>query len=128
MAQISFNSFLKEVHGKVGNLVVRKIGGRYYFSERPQTLDEREPTAGQVGFRKRFRQASDFARRVQRTPELHAFYAPFAKARDLRVRAIAISDWFHPPTVDAIELKGYRGKRGGVILIRATDKYGVAKV
>lgn len=128
MATLIPHALLQELRGNVDGLVIRKIRGRYFLSRKPEQDENRQPTAGEQAFRRRFRLASSWAQRVQSTPELHDFYAPFAKKRDLRVRAVAISDWFHPPVVQAIDLKGYRGRAGDRIVVRAHDEFGVKAV
>jgi hypothetical protein len=65
---------------------------------------------------------------VQTDPVLHAFYVPFAQKRGVRVRAMAISDWFNAPKVEAVDLIRYRGRAGDPIAIRATDAFGVVRV
>lgn len=128
MAKISFHQFLQEVRGNLGGFVVRKIRGQYFIGPKPGQEWKHQPTAGQKAFRRRFRLASQYAQAVQRNPELHAFYAPLAKERDLRVRALAISDWFDVPKVTAVDLARYRGRAGDSITIRATDRFGVVRV
>ena len=67
--------------------------------------------------------------RVRRgEPVQHAFYEPIAKARGLRVRAVAIGDWFKAPKVEAIDASAYSGRSGDVIGICATDDVGVVGV
>jgi len=128
MGKLALNGFIKHLRGNVDGLVVRKIRGQYYLGSRARAKPDREPTAGQRAFRRRFHFASEFARRVQRDPELHAYYLPFARRRDIRVRAVAISDWFNPPKVTALDVSRYRGRRGDRIDVRATDLYGVGRV
>jgi len=128
MAQIDFNPMIDGMHGRLCRTVIRKIRGKYYFHPKPVADPDREPTPAQLEFRRRFRLASDYAYYVQRTPELHDFYLPFAKTLDLRVRATAISDWFNPPKVESIDLSRYQGRTGDVIAIRATDEFGVIRV
>lgn len=131
MAKLTDQSLLKGMRGRVGDIVVRKIGGRLFVSlrpARPGKRDKRKPTPAQVAHRKRFQAASRYAEKVQCDATLHAFYAPFAKARGLRVRAVALSDFFHPPKVESIDLRRYRGRAGDPIVIRARDEFGVVRV
>lgn len=128
MAKLTINSLLKELRGKVDGAVIRKIRGNYYLHRKPRPDPRRKPTSPQTTHRSRFKHASEYAKAVQRDPQLHDFYLPIAKQRDLRVRAVAIGDWFHPPKVVAIDLGRYHGRRGDVIVIRATDDIGVASV
>jgi hypothetical protein len=115
-----------QVTGKIGNYVFRKIRGRYYLGRCPES--RKKPTEAQKEHRSRFRAASAYAQWVQRNPKFHAFYAPIAEARGLRVRAVAIGDWFHPPQVEGIDLGMYRGQAGDTIGVRATDDIGVVRV
>src|SRR3954470_23388146 len=102
MPKVVLHRFFRQLHGAFDGIVVRKIGKHHFLSNPPKVNPERKPTANQLAFRARFAEASIYARRVQRDPELLAYYEPLAKERGRRVRAVAISDWFNPPTVDAI--------------------------
>ena len=126
MAKLSLNALVGELHGKLGDLVIRKIRGRYYIGAKP--TPQKKPTAGQKAFRQRFWMASNYARHVQRDPTLKAFYEPIARELGLRVRAVAISDWFNPPKIEALDLGRYRGRVGDAIVVRASAKVGVSNV
>jgi hypothetical protein len=102
--------FTLKVPGKIGNYVFRTIRGRRYLSRCPES--RKKPTAAQKEHWNRFRSASTHALRVQQDPVLHAFYAPIATARMLRVRAVAIGDWFNPPVIEEINLGSYCGQAG----------------
>jgi hypothetical protein len=128
MAQISLHQFLRELRGKVDDVVIRKIRGKYFVSRKPKPRSNYKPSAGQKAHRGRFKAASAWAGAVQRDPKLLAYYAPFAKQRDLRVRAVAIADWFGIPEVNSVDLRRYAGRAGNVITIRATDEFGVTRV
>lgn len=97
MAKLITNGWLESLRGKLGGVVIRKIRGKFYISEKGSS--PRKSTAAQKAHRAQFSKASAYAREVQKNPELLAFYAPFARKLDLRIRAVAISDWFDPPTV-----------------------------
>jgi hypothetical protein len=126
MAKLTLHELIPELRGKLGNAVVRKIRGKYYMSRTP--IASKKPTAGQKAFRARFREASQYARHVQRDAVLKAFYEPIARGLDLRVRAVAISDWFNPPKIDSMDLERYRGRVGDPIIVHASAKVGVASV
>ncbi len=129
MAKLTVNSLLKGLRGKIDNLVVREIRGQLFIGRKPRPRGKRsKPTPAQAAHRGRFKAASEYAKAVQRDAALLAFYAPFARARGLRVRAVALSDFFHPPKVEAIDLRRYRGRAGDPITVRATDAFGVVSV
>ncbi len=129
MARLNLNALLGELRGKVDNAVIRKIRGQLYFHRKPQPDPKRKPTANQRQHRLKFKLASAWAEEVQQGPELHAFYSAFAAARDLRVRAVAISDYFSTPQVSKIDLRHYRGRAGDSIRVHASDEpYGVVRL
>src|SRR6266498_2601787 len=105
MAKLTLHALVGQLQGKLGGLVIRKIRGRYYLSAKPEP--RKKPTPGQKAFRLRFRIASDYAKHVQRTPALKAFYEPLARA---------------------IDLSAYHGRAGDPILVQASAKVGVASV
>jgi hypothetical protein len=60
-------------------------------------------------------------------PELNAAYAAKAK-KGRTARHVAISDYFHAPDIEAVDLSGYHGKPGDVIRIEVTDNFAVKEV
>jgi hypothetical protein len=128
MAKISIHQFLHDIRGKVDGLVVRKIRGQYFLGRKPKPRGKYKPTSSQARHQNRFKLASEYAKGVQRNAELRAFYAPFANKFELRIRAVAMSDFFEVPTVNAIDLAEYRGRAGDTLRIRATDKFGVIRL
>lgn len=128
MAKLILNPAFAAVQGDLGGFVVRKIRGKDFLSRRPVHDPNRKPTANEKAAQDRLRAASNYAKMVQITPALYDFYAPPAKARGVRVRALAISDWFEAPTVETIDLRRYRGRRGDPIDVQARDRFGVIQV
>jgi hypothetical protein len=46
----------------------------------------------------------------------------------MTVFSAAMADYLNPPTVDVVDLVGYHGAPGDSIVVRASDKIGVAAV
>lgn len=114
------------LQGKLGDIVYKKINGKLFATQR--AVPQKPRTAKQEAWNRRFAKASSFAMGVKRDPALLAFYEPIAKARGVRMREVILSDAFSAPVITAVDLSGYRGQAGGVILVRATDNFGVRQV
>lgn len=108
-------------------MVFRTYGGRTIVSRRPLKSRVR-PSREQREQRNRFRSATAYAKSIVLDPVKSAFYARLAAAEKMRVFALAIRDFFRPPSVDEIDLTGYRGRVGDVIGVFASDDSGVARV
>ena len=69
-----------------------------------------------------------YAKRVLADPLQRELYQQLGAARKQPPNALLISNFLHPPTVDRIELVGYRGQPGDPIKVLATDDIEVVSV
>ncbi len=106
MAKTKTGSVLDGIQGRVGNVVFRRWGESYVVSARPRR-SQRQPTAGQLAHRERFRHARDYARQALTDPDVKALYAVRARERRCSPYAIAVGDFFNAPSVDEIDLSAY---------------------
>lgn len=128
MAKIKFNGLVDTIRGGVGGLVVRKgRRGKYTLSNKPD-MSELTPSEAQAAQRKVFARAVDYGKSVLADPDQLAFYEGLAEQKDMPVLALCVGDYLNSPTMDDLDLSGYRGRVGDSILITTHDDVGVVKV
>jgi hypothetical protein len=128
MAKMKFNGFVDKISGKVGGLVVRKgRRGKYTLSNTPD-FSEVVPSQAQLGQRKVFGRAVEYANSVKTDPDKLAFYEKLAEQKDLPTQALCVGDYLNVLTMDDLDLSIYKGKVGDSILIATHDDVGVVKV
>ncbi len=127
MAKVTLNPVLEGFRGKIGNLVFKRFQDGVIVGQAPNT-EGREPTAGQLAQRERFRLAVLYGRTALADPNTKALYEASAKADGQQVFALTVSDFLHAPSVDEIDLNGYTGKAAESIHIRASDDFEVTGV
>jgi hypothetical protein len=106
-------------------IVFRKgRGGRTIVSARPIFSENREFSSSQRQHQLAFKEAIAYARANKHQP----LYIDRAQATESTSFNVAVSDWFHPPQVLAIDPNGYTGKAGEAIRIKAVDNVMVTRV
>jgi hypothetical protein len=127
MAKVTYVPGSPTLSGRLGNVVYRRRNGQAEIVRPP-----RKPRAGwsaaQDANRDRFRIAAAYARDVLADSLQAEYYARLAAAMKRSGMSILIGDYLSPPTVDAISDSAYRGQRGDVIRILATDDVAVIAV
>jgi hypothetical protein len=93
-------------------------GGDTYVSGTPD-FSHRTFSKGQKDHQSRFRQASAFARQAAKTQPI---YAQLAEGTVKSAYNFALSDWFNPPVIHAIE------REAGHVIVRASDNVMVTRV
>lgn len=127
MAKIDMNAVTQHMRGKLGDVVFRRRGERVYATLRPRVgIQTITPAVAQT--RLRFRQAVNYANAATRNPSAAAFYAEQAEKRGKNAFALAVGDFFNPPVVDEIDVRGYHRVAGGKISVLARDDSGVVSV
>lgn len=127
MAKVKLNPVLEGFRGKIGDLVFRRFNDEVIVGQTPNITD-REPTAGQLAHRENFRLAVLYGRTALADSATKALYEAAAKSKGQPVFALTVSDFFHAPAVDEIDIAGYTGKAGETIRIRASDDFEVIGV
>lgn len=84
-------------------------------------------TPNQQKARQRMTEANIYARKVKLMPGWSAFYEE-RLYNGRCVQHLAVSDYFHPPIIHHINTGSYRGRRGGLITVNATDNFKVKQV
>src|SRR5687768_1148913 len=119
MAKAANNIVLHGVRGKLGGIVIRQMrDSRIRLSAKPDFSNRRFSEA-QKDHQKRFKDAVAYARQAAQTERL---YAELAQGTTKNAYNIALSDWFNPPVVHAVE------RTGAVIRVEASDDVMVIKV
>lgn len=127
MAKAQRNAVIQGTSGALGDQLVtrRDKAGRTTLMKKPTFSDDREFSRAQKGQQGSFREAMLYAKSaVKREP----IYAELAEGTPRTAYNIAISDWFHPPEVRAIDLSGWTGQAGESIRIKAEDDVMVVRV
>ena len=119
MAKVRNNPVIRGISGSVGNLVFRQLpGGETWVSGKPD-FSRRKFSQGQKSHQRRFQEAAAYAREAAKT---HPIYAQLAAGTVKSPYNWALSDWFNPPVIHAIE------RKDNVIRVEASDNVMVAKV
>ncbi len=119
MAKVENNPIVRGISGKVGNLVFRAMpDGSTYVSGVPN-FDKRTFSQGQKDHQSRLKQAVAYAREAAKSQPI---YAEFAQGTIMSAYNFALSDWFNPPVIHAIE------RVDGLIRIAASDNVMVTRV
>lgn len=92
MASVRFNPVFTEIHGRLGNFIVKQRDGRFYISQRPD-YSKRVLSPVQKETNARFRAAVQYAKQVIADPEAGKQYEDTAEQSGKSVYCIAIADY-----------------------------------
>jgi hypothetical protein len=127
MGFVKDNYVTSGVSGDVGALWnFRQRAGRTIISK-VRGPNIKPPNAQSLASRKRFGQASSYAKKAILNPEIRAMYAA-AAGKGVNAFNIALSDAFISPVVSKIDNTNYHGAVGDTFLIDATDNFKVTEV
>jgi hypothetical protein len=126
MAVSAQNIITEGLRGKIGNLIFRKWGEKTVVSSVPNYRNIKWSVA-QVQNRDRFREAMAYARKVLVDPGMRKYYQKKAKGMQT-LWNVAVADYMKRPKIEATDIRGYKGKKGDLIRIKASDNYQVAGV
>lgn len=120
MAKVKHNILSAGLSGMIGKkLVFRQMqDGRTIVCARPN-FSNRIWSEEQLTHHSRFQQAAAYARAASKTNPL---YKELARGTAKNAYNIALSDWFHPPVIHAID------RQDGCIRVQATDNLLVDRV
>jgi len=94
MAKVKLNSMLKEVHGRVGDIVFRQSHtGEMSITKLPD-MSNVEWSEGQKAHRQRFKQAVAYAKAAMAEPKVRRKYEKEAAKKNKRPFDLAVSDYF----------------------------------
>ena len=127
MANVDLNAITQHFRGKVGDLVFRQPRGRLQVLLRPKT-SLKPPSDDQRAQRAAFKKALCNAKEAVADPVKRAVYERVAAVKNVSAFALAVGDCFHPPSVDDIDLRDFKGVAGNAIPIMASDDVEVKEV
>jgi hypothetical protein len=127
MTKVILHGSIKEIRGKLGNLIFRKLkDGTIVVSAAPPKKDRRQKkrakekrSPAQKAQNNRFTEASAYGTVAQFEP----VYVKLAAAAPTKTAYnFAVSDWCHPPEIHVIE------RKKGRIRVKAVDNVMVTRV
>ena len=127
MAEAKLSPVFEMIRGTIGEIVIKRYGNRVIISKKPEFIN-RTFSHAQKNHQKRFREASEYAKRAFADPEMRRDYEKAAHPTGKPILSLMIGDFFHPPTIERIDTGGYHGRAGGKILIQAMDDFEVVRV
>jgi hypothetical protein len=126
MAKSRNNVVTHGLSGKIGDLLVfRQRYGQTVVSKMPQ--QEAKVSEKQAEHRSRFQQAVFYGKAAIATPETASLYKTGATGGKSPFN-VAVADFLNAPDIVHVNLSGYAGNAGDVILIDATDDFAVVSV
>jgi hypothetical protein len=126
MAKLDLNTALKGLHGRVDGWVYRQVNGRTVIGPKP--VFTKPPTAGQLAFKERFKEATAYGRAALADPVAGPLYLAKARTRKLPTFAVIIADYFKSPEVKSIDTVDYHGHIGDPVKVTAIDDFEVVGV
>ncbi|PXY02226.1 hypothetical protein DF185_06155 [Marinifilum breve] len=128
MAIVKRNLITTGLSGKLGkNLVFRQRKGKTILSVAAHFSGKR--SIAQEQQKDRFKKATLYANIQKHNPELMEEYNKVAKEKGIYSGYnLAVSDYFHPPTIEKVSTRSYHGEIGDIIEIIALDDFKVKRV
>ena len=95
MAEVIFNSMIKEIHGAIGDVVYRVSSstGKTYISKRPD-MSRVKWSKAQKNQRTNFSLANEYAQEAMEDPDRRAVYEAIAVKEHRQPYRVAFSDYF----------------------------------
>ena len=126
MAKANRNVITQNYRGKVGNVILRMVGGMSILSAYPD-YSKRKWSKLQKENRAKFKKAAIYSKNILKIPERARFYQ--SKARGLQNAGnMAVSDYMLHPEIREVDVSKYKGQAGNAIKVSAYDRYMVASV
>lgn len=128
MAIVKRNLITTGLSGKLGkNLVFRQRKGKTILSIAAHFTGKR--SVAQEQQKDRFKKATLYANIQKHNSELMEEYNKVAKEKGIYSGYnLAVSDYFHPPTIEKVSTRSYHGEIGDIIEIIALDDFKVKRV
>ena len=128
MARVRSNIFTKGLSGTVGgSMVFRSYGEETIVGVTPTIT--KEPTEKQKVVRERFLLATIYAKAALKDDSIRAQYQEKADTTvSKNSYLVAVTDFFHAPEIDDINLSEYTGAVGSTIKVRVWDDFKVEAV
>jgi hypothetical protein len=119
---------IRGLSGKMGDWVYRysKSKKKTYIGEMP--VRSGEQTEGQLAQQERFTDGSRYACEAMQNPALAEFYTAAAEELGITPQNAAMADFLSVPSFKPLDLSGYKGRAGDLIVVRAVAKFGLASL
>lgn len=127
MARVKLNPLLEQVRGQIGDLVFKRYGDGVILSRKAENGDT-PPSAAQLAHQQRFREATVYGRTVLADPDVREVYDDVAHRRGHPTFSVIVADFLNAPSVAEVDLSGYTGAVGDVIVVQAEDDFEVVAV
>jgi len=126
MAIVKGNLAIEGLSGLLGDQLIfkRDRAGRTIVSRKPN-FENRVFSANQKKHQNRFQEAAAYAKAAAKTEPI---YAELAAGTAKSAYNVAVGDWFNPPEVGEIDVRGYTGQAGEIIRAKVTDDVRVTQV
>ena len=127
MAKVRNNIVIRGLSGDLGKQLRIRTGrhsGRTNVSAIPEFVTKRKDSPAQKAQKYDFIEASFYGEANKENP----IYVARARGKQRQPKNVAMADWFHPPQILEIDLRGWRGCPGDVIRILAVDDVRVEPV
>jgi hypothetical protein len=126
MATVRQNLVIEGLSGLLGDQLVfkRDRAGRTIVSRKPN-FENRVFSESQKRHQSRFQEAAAYAKTAAKTEPI---YAKLAAGTIKSAYNVAVADWFNPPEVSEIDVRGYTGRAGETIRAKVTDDVRVERV
>ncbi|MDR1171716.1 MAG: hypothetical protein LBL24_04605 [Bacteroidales bacterium] len=130
MAKQKGNVVIHGLSGKIGDLLIfRQVGGKTVVSKVPEQPKTKKVSDKQKAYRKRFQQATLYAKIAVGTPDTKELYDKKANKRSGKTAYhVAIADFLHAPDIHTVDLSQYTGAAGDEIRIEVSDDFAVKSV
>jgi hypothetical protein len=125
MGKVKTSPGAGEITGKVGGMVYRRLWGGVFVHGVPDFSD-RQLSEKQQGENNKLKLAGIIWKALDLTAK--AVYTAKGKELNKPPFGLFYKDYYHPPTVQEIDLSQYMGQAGQIIRIRATAAIALARV
>jgi hypothetical protein len=127
MAKSKRNIVTHGLSGKLGDMLVfRQVGGETIVSSVAEP--SKKVSEKQIEHRKKFKHAVVYAKTAIDSPETKEIYEVVAAKKGKRAFVVAVADFFNAPEIEHINVSGYTGQPGDVIIIEVSDDVLVTSV
>lgn len=126
MTKVYLQPGLRALSGGMGDWVYSIRNGKTIVGMRP--LITKEPSEAQIAHQEQFKKAAAYAKRALKDEAMRPIYDLVSKQTGIPAFAVAVADFFNPPSIEFLDLANYNGKVGGIIQITTLDDVGVKNV
>jgi hypothetical protein len=102
-----------------GIVVYRQYRGKTLLCNRPEKRNTITPH--QQKMKSRFLEAVAFAKKMIADPATKALYQPGPESKFTSAYAAALADYLKRPVIDDVDVTGYHGNEGDMIIVKASD-------